>query len=740
MSLAPKIDEVRYCAQDANLDLICLTETWLQSHIEDNAVSINGFNLVRKDRQLGVHGGICVFVKNSIPFIVLDDLIISTVEVLWIELRPKRLPRGVNSIILGTVYHPPNSNDTVMLEYLMDCLSSIESQYPNSGTILLGDFNKLKIARIKRSYNLKQIVNFPTRGPNTLDLILTNLKDIYEVPIKRPPFGLSDHFSVELHPKAKSELPPSRIKVKLRDLRPSKRSAIRSYLELVNVPTILNNATSCEGKVFLLGKIIQCGLESIIPLKSKSVYLNEPPWMNPTLKKLIKSRQKALEQGNVTEFRRLRNKVNRKRKSCRSKYYKAKVKHLKEYKPSLWWKEVKKLGGMTSLCNTYDDITKSLKHIEDFSNASTQTIANAINTVFLAPMHNLEPLPYDALSKYELTDSPFSVTSDAVYLKLSSLNPTKAHGPDEIPTWLIKENADLLADPVRDILNCSYREGRLPKQWKKADIIPVPKKKPICDVNKHLRPISLTPILSKIGEDFVVEKFIKPAVLKVIDNNQFGTVPKSSTTQALISMLHKWNKETDGTGSTVRVVLFDFKKAFDLIDHNVLIEKLSKLDLPPMVMSWITDFLQNRKQRVKLSNDCYSEWGNIPAGVPQGTKLGPWLFTVMINDLEVTGVDLWKFVDDTTLSETICRHQISAIQDHVDDFTKKSHAYNFVLNEEKCKEMRISFRKTDPSFDPVVINDKSIELVESVKILGLNISNDLKWKIHISEIVRKVSS
>ena len=320
--------------------------------------------------------------------------------------------------------------------------------------------------------------------------------------------------------------------------------------------------------------------------------MNQHGWI---LHKLIKSRQKALEQGNVTEFRRLRNKVNRKRKSCRSKYYQAKVKHLKEYKPSRWWNEVKKLGGMTSLCNTHDDITKSLKHIEDFSNTSIQTIANAINTAFLAPMHNLEPLLHNALSKYELTDSPFSVTSDAVYLKLSSLNPTKAHGPDEIPTWLLKENADLLADPVRDILNCSYREGRLPKQWKKANIIPVPKKKPICDVNKHLRPISLTFILSKIGEDFVVKKFIKSAVLKIIDNNQFGTVPKSSTTQALISMLHKWNKPTDGTGSPVRVVLFDFKKAFDLIDHNILIEKLSKLDLPPMVMSWITDFLQYRK-------------------------------------------------------------------------------------------------------------------------------------------------
>ena len=111
-------------------------------------------------------------------------------------------------------------------------------------------------------------------------------------------------------------------------------------------------------------------------------------------------------------------------------------------------------------------------------------------------MNSFKPLPHDALSNYShgLTDSSFFVTSDAVYQKLSSLNPTKAHGSDGIPTWLLKENADLLADPVKDILNCFYREVRLQKQWEKADIIPVPKKT-ICDVNKHLRPISLTPNL-----------------------------------------------------------------------------------------------------------------------------------------------------------------------------------------------------------------------------------------------------
>ena len=108
-----------------------------------------------------------------------------------------------------------------------------------------------------------------------------------------------------------------------------------------------------------------------------------------------------------------------------------------------------------------------------------------------------------------------------------------------MPAWQLKENANCLSKPNTDILNCSFQEGRLPPTWKKADVVPVPKEKPVKDVNKDLRPISLTPILSKVAEDFVVEEFVKPAVLKEIDETQFGTVPKSSTTQALISMVHE---------------------------------------------------------------------------------------------------------------------------------------------------------------------------------------------------------
>ena len=105
--------------------------------------------------------------------------------------------------------------------------------------------------------------------------------------------------------------------------------------------------------------------------------------------------------------------------------------------------------------------------------------------------------------------------------------------------------------------------------------------------------------------------------------DRFGTVPKSSITHAFISMIHPWAKSTDGNGSTTRVVLFDFRKAFDLIDHHVLARKLSSYDIPRSISCWIIDFLMDREQRIKLSRDCFSEWEAVPAGVPRGRNWAP---------------------------------------------------------------------------------------------------------------------
>ena len=135
-----------------------------------------------------------------------------------------------------------------------------------------------------------------------------------------------------------------------------------------------------------------------------------------------------------------------------------------------------------------------------------------------------------------------------------------------------------------------------------------------------------------MSAEYVVDTYVKPAVLERFDPQQFGGVPKSSTTHALVRMLHSWLESTEGNGATTRVMLFDFSKAFDLIDHHVLAQKLSSYDFSDSIMCWILDFLTNRRQRVKLSLDCVSGWRVVPAEIPQGTKPGLWLFIIMIND------------------------------------------------------------------------------------------------------------
>ena len=147
-------------------------------------------------------------------------------------------------------------------------------------------------------------------------------------------------------------------------------------------------------------------------------------------------------------------------------------------------------------------------------------------------------------------------------------------------------------------------------------------------------------------------------------------------------MFYNLYSATDGTGALARMVFFDFTKAFDLIDHHILVKKIHNLDLPPGIAGWLTSFLTNRQQRVKLPNNIFSDWAKVPAGVPQGTKLGPWFFALMINDIDIDA-PLWKYVDDSSILEIVPKHSSSNLQSLVDSFEIQCSANKFVLNRDK---------------------------------------------------------
>ena len=505
----------------------------------------------------------------------------------------------------------------------------------------------------------------------------------------------------------------------------------------MNIPwtNLLFKAQSSDEKLNIFTEIIRYGLDTIMPERSIKVHETDKPWMNANLKQLIKRRQKAFSSGDVFLYKLLRNKVNRERKRCRMIYYKNKVQDLQHTKPRDWWREVKQFCG-TSKAARRD----SRSILRTNTESSDQDLANEIMKAFVSVMDNYTPLSEDVCVLTD-HDEPIVVDEESIAKKLRQINISRAGGPDGIPNWVLKTFSDILSPAITNIINASFRESKVPRVWKLANVTTLPKTVAIEDFNKDLRPISLTPTLSKIAESCIIEQEIRPTLLKAMDPNQFGFVPNSCTTFALILMLHRWLENTDGTGSRVRVALLDYRKAFDLVDHNILIAKLFSLGVKPTVVNWIADFLRGRSQRLKLNSDCFSNSEIVPAGIPQGTKIGPWLFLAMINDLAIPGnsSDLWKFADDTTVSEIIPKTGSSRLQVQVDQINCWSNENNFQLNSLKCKELRIDFTRHRHIDDPITVNDLAFEVVQSVKILGVTIREDLKWNDHVTEITHKAS-
>ena len=366
---------------------------------------------------------------------------------------------------------------------------------------------------------------------------------------------------------------------------------------------------------------------------------------------------------------------------------------------------------------------------------NVQQLTNNINVFLQSVSDDLALLSPDLIPPISHCPDEFIIEPYTVERKLSKINTNKSCGPDNIPNWILRDSSVWLAEPVCAIFNASVREGIVPIIWKKANVVPVPKTNPPRKIESDLRPISLTSTLSKVLES-IVGGWILEFVRNKLDIQQYGAIKGRSTTHALVDILHHWHQALDSSES-VRVIFIDYAKAFDHVDHSILVRKLYNFNVPQFLIRWLCSFLTNRMQRVKLS-EYFSEWLTLKGSMPQGTWLGPLVLILLINDLS-SDCGMHKFVDDVTLTEVIKKNDHSNMSAYLNNVVEWSDHNLMNINFVKTKEMLLGRINKEPP-PKIFVGSNVIERVSSFRLLGIHIDNNLKWTSHTAYIYSKASS
>ena len=327
------------------------------------------------------------------------------------------------------------------------------------------------------------------------------------------------------------------------------------------------------------------------------------------------------------------------------------------------------------------------------------------------------------------------IKSEFETYKLLNKYVKKSLGPGDFPQKILQEFTVEFTTPFCDILNCALRTNTFPDAFKKAEIIPIPKINPPRSLS-DLRPISKTPIGGKIIEKVIVSELEKDIQGK-LDNSQYGNCKGSSTTHYLIKLTDQAYKST-ANGNATTAITIDYSKALDYVDHNVLFEKLVQLGVRTSIIKLIISFLTGRSHNTHIFGK-KSEFLNITCGVPQGTVAGPKLFVILINGDKCPFVTNLKFVDDKTLAYSYSGDPTKVLQEALDTELKGTVKDKMIINEKKCHVFTINFSKNNTAPLNLKLNDKLIESVDTIKLLGVYLTNDLKWSVNTTNICKKVN-
>ena len=582
---------------------------------------------------------------------------------------------------------------------------------------------------------LRQIVDEPTRGENILDLFLTNCPDLIKSKTITP--GLGDHEAVKIDCSmrlTRKKPTPHTIRLwKLADIIHLKRDVLnfaKSFIQDFKTDDDPDTLWDC------IQKNLTTAMNAHVPSKTTSRKIHQP-WITTLTKRLLRQKQRWLQIAKRTNsdknWRRYKDLKKLSQKTCRKAHLDYVLDLISDDKDN------KKLWSYIRSKRTDNTGISDLKQGETLIQ-NPLTKANMFNTffsqVFSTPSTTVH---VDLNPKHPMPK--IHITKAGVLKLLLNIKENKATGPDGIPGNLLKICANELADVLTLLFQASLDQGRLPQAWKQAFIVPVFKKGDRGRVENY-RPISLTSVTSKLLEHIVhsniMDHFEEHSSLNEF---QHGFRQKRSCETQLLTTVRDFSLCLNRKEQT-DAVLLDFSKAFDKVDHEKLLHKLSSLGIGGPLLQWIRSFLSHREQSV-LVDGATSSPAPVLSGVPQGTVLGPLLFLTYINDINKNlseGTRIRLFADDSLLYRTIHTKEDSlTLQKDLNTLQTWEKENLMEFHPGKCQVLRIT-NKDFPILADYNIHNVPLSHVDSAKYLGVTIDSNLNWKANCNSVCSKANS